>query len=82
VADLSDEGDAVIGKLTVFVLGAGASAPYGFPLGGQLLEGIQHDLLQNPSSPSFPNDPLSADTNDQMLQQFGRSLSPASLHDL
>ncbi|MBK8180868.1 MAG: hypothetical protein IPK67_18645 [Planctomycetes bacterium] len=31
------------GKRVVFVLGAGASAPYGFPLGSELL-----DLMLNP----------------------------------
>ena len=38
---------AKIKKKTVFVLGAGASAPYGFPLGSELYGKIWRGLLQN-----------------------------------
>ncbi len=37
----------MIKKKTVFVLGAGASAPYGFPLGSDLYELVWKALLQN-----------------------------------
>ena len=36
----------MIKKKTVFVLGAGASAPYGFPLGNVLLTKVRDALLQ------------------------------------
>lgn len=38
----------MIKKKTVFVLGAGASAPYGFPLGGRLIEAVIDGLLRRP----------------------------------
>ena len=38
----------MIKKKTVFVLGAGASAPYGFPLGSELYDKVWNGLIQHP----------------------------------
>ena len=37
----------MITKSTVLILGAGASSPYGFPTGEQLLENVHDDLVKN-----------------------------------
>ncbi|MBI3986762.1 MAG: hypothetical protein HY343_07575 [Lentisphaerae bacterium] len=39
----------MITKQTVFILGAGASAPYGFPLGKELVDRIIHELNPEPT---------------------------------
>jgi len=42
----------VITSPTVFVLGAGASIPYGFPSGEKLAESIAHQLMNGNGPPS------------------------------
>jgi hypothetical protein len=68
----------VIKKPTVLVLGAGASAPYAFPLGSELLDGIQSELLREPFA--FRDDLRSGEINDVMLKQFGHALRNSGLY--
>jgi hypothetical protein len=69
---LSLETTTLIATPTVFVLGAGASAPYGFPLGADLAETICRHvgnrnsvLLRQLRSIDFP---------ESLIQSFGREL--------
>lgn len=46
----------MINKRTVFVIGAGASRPYGFPTGEQLICSIAKGQIMIPRPPDFPSD--------------------------
>lgn len=58
---------------TVLVLGAGASAPYGFPSGSGLRDGVI-DMLSNPQSSSF-RQLRQMGFRSNLLADFGKALS-------
>jgi hypothetical protein len=62
----------VISKPTVFILGAGASAPYGFPTGGQLLNTICKEL-SDPSGDLFQL-MYQCGFNPQLIANFAEAL--------
>jgi hypothetical protein len=69
----------MISKPTVFVLGAGASAPYGFPLGTALSDAIAVELLRDSD---FRDDLLGANINVPILQQFARALRASGRYSI
>ena len=70
----------MVKRPTVFVLGAGGSAPYGFPLGGELMQGIQYELLRGATA--FRNDLLTAEFHELALQQFALALKASGLYSI
>lgn len=61
----------MIARQTVFVLGAGASMPYGFPSGDQLVDEIVQLALERPISRTF-ND---AGFKNEQVRRFGEDLA-------
>jgi hypothetical protein len=64
---------------TVFVLGAGASAPYGFPLGLKLTDGIREELSRDSQ---FRRDVLDAYGRRESLKEFAELIGEAGRNSI
>jgi len=70
----------MIRRPTVFVLGAGASAPYGFPLGTALTDGITWELTRDESP--FRDDLQRVGYRFAQLREFGQALAAAGRYSI
>jgi hypothetical protein len=71
----------MIRRRTVLVLGAGASAPYGFPLGTALTDGITSELMRDGHS-QFRDDLEGAGFDLASLRAFGKALGQSGRYSI
>ena len=69
----------MIVRPTVFILGAGASAPYGFPLGSGLIEKILHSLQSPEMRPLLLRQ---LDFSHDQISTFGQELRDSPLNSI
>ncbi|MCI0427904.1 MAG: hypothetical protein L0Z46_07820 [Nitrospiraceae bacterium] len=69
----------MIRRRTVLILGAGASAPYGFPVGRKLLMDVVHELGQPTSQLSriLPEDDIDTIYIERFREDLDRSMQPS-----
>jgi hypothetical protein len=71
-----DRGEGVIKRETVFVLGAGASQPYGFPLGAELVDKICAEIIAKDKMGIVPR-LEEADFDSDLITRFALAMREA-----